>query len=55
MTAVHQAMQTVVQRKRAAHRKKQRLPLRLYLRESGPALAGKFGEAFLFFFLSLSE
>ena len=48
-------MQTVVQRKRAAHRKKQRLPLRLYLRESGPALAGKFGEAFLFFFLSLSE
>ena len=52
---MHQAMQTVVQRKRAAHRKKQRLPLRLYLRESGPALAGKFGEAFLFFFLSLSE
>lgn len=52
---MHQAMQTVVQRKHAAHRKKQRLPLRLYLRESGPALAGKFGEAFLFFFLSLSE
>ena len=48
-------MQTVVQRKRAAHRKKQRLPLRLYLRESGPALAGRCGEAFLFFFLSLSE
>lgn len=51
-----QAMQRIVRMKRSARRcRRNRLPLRLFLRESGPSLAADCAQAFLFFFLSLSE
>jgi len=52
---MHNAMHTVVQRKRASHRVGFKSRLRFLLRENAPAFAVRLSEVLLFFFLSLSE